>query len=370
MKTDSSGHPYSVAEQNTAISSWFNKNGSRVPTGDEASSFIGSLLKRNEPVANVITPTIASFKQRPPADTFGYGDDEEDMTSTIASFKQRPPADTFGYVDDEEDDVEDMVREDPMTHYVPTSIGESATKGAAEQYSSSGSPSSVFGTTDPTKDACVLGSFKTSPGSRWVRSGSHRPHHRPAPDDESEKGGSSLTAILASMSLSPSEEKKESAAMVQGSIFKTATTKPSRPAKATSWTDKFKAGVFAHIASRQKHYNGLAIVFVPSEDALAKDMALSEDRGETADFVGAHVAKPLSAIKDKSKGNIVATLIRTDNGREWTLGATHADGLVLKAQQNFHSSRKLKGTDDRESLPGTSVDVKYCYLADDAGTIK
>jgi len=125
--------------------------------------------------------------------------------------------------------------------------------------------------------------------------------------------------------------------------------------------DAFKTKLKKYIVDNHGSHKGVVLALVPSKN----DLKIMGKNIDNKAMLRGHVGLPLKPTKKANVGNITAVVLRTDNEKEYRLipnkpGASNPFALV---GSRLAGTRQIANVEPKETIPGFKGVIKFCYLA-------
>jgi hypothetical protein len=125
--------------------------------------------------------------------------------------------------------------------------------------------------------------------------------------------------------------------------------------------DAFKTKLKKYIVDNHGLHKGVVLALVPSNN----DLKIMGKNIDNKAMLRGHVGFPLKPTKKANVGNITAVVLRTDNEKEYRLipnkpGASNPFALV---GSRLAGTRQIANVEPKETIPGFKGVIKFCYLA-------
>lgn len=125
--------------------------------------------------------------------------------------------------------------------------------------------------------------------------------------------------------------------------------------------DAFKTKLKKYIVDNHGSHKGVVLALVPSNN----DLKIMGKNIDNKTMLRGHVGFPLKPTKKANVGNITAVVLRTDNEKEYRLipnkpGASNPFALV---GSRLAGTRQIANVEPKETIPGFKGVIKFCYLA-------
>jgi hypothetical protein len=345
-------------ERVAAGNAWYMKNGSVVPSEEEALSFVGEMFSPVKPVGSTTAVPKGTIKTFSSSSSYGFKTSNSATTDSFSENTEKSigrkglvmnvsrndlEGEVSGGMDPEESRFLESATTDSFSENTEKSIRR---KGLVMNVSRKDLEGDVSGEMDPTESRFLDNpkAFLKSLGNvDGISSDINRMKKDISLEDEIKQCqtvNSTIGNLSSAFDAIDIGDDDDDTVDIQ---------------------DAFKTKLKKYIVDNHGSHKGVVLALVPSKN----DLKIMGKNIDNKAMLRGHVGLPLKPTKKANVGNITAVVLRTDNEKEYRLipnkpGASNPFALV---GSRLAGTRQIANVEPKETIPGFKGVIKFCYLA-------